>query len=117
MNIVYTIYIHIYSIYTITYIYSYKVIDIIDFDHNLSTKEKEGLCEEREGYWQHHLKTFKKFGVMNVLDSNRRFHSSTIWVILLVALSLLIHIFIQSLFSLIFLISYWLFLKVKIIFY
>ena len=31
-----------------------RVIDIIDFDQNLSTKEKEGLCEEREGYWQHH---------------------------------------------------------------
>ena len=32
-----------------------KVIDIIDFDQNLSTKEKEGLWEEREGYWQHRL--------------------------------------------------------------
>ena len=53
-----------------------KVIDIIDFDQNLSTKEKEGLCEDREGYWQHHLKIFEKFGGMNVLDSNRRFHSS-----------------------------------------
>ena len=53
-----------------------RVIDIIDFDQNLSTKEKVGLCEEREGYWQHHLKTFEKFGGMNVLDSNRRFHSS-----------------------------------------
>ena len=53
-----------------------RVIDIIDFDQNLSTKEKEGLCEERKGYWQQHLKTFEKFGGMNVLDSNRRFHSS-----------------------------------------
>ena len=53
-----------------------RIIDIIDFDQNLSTKEKEGLCEEKEGYWQHHLKTFEKFGGMNVLDSNRRFHSS-----------------------------------------
>ena len=53
-----------------------KVNDNIDFDQNLSTKEKEGLCEEREGYWQHHLKTFEKFGGMNFLDSNRRIHSS-----------------------------------------
>ena len=56
-----------------------KVIDIIDFDQNLSTKEKEGLREEREGYWQHHLKTFEKFGGMNVLDSNQGItvHSSS----------------------------------------
>ena len=52
-----------------------KVIYIFDFEQNLSTKEK-GLCEEREGYWQHHLKTFEKLGGMNVLDSNRRFNSS-----------------------------------------
>ena len=44
-----------------------KVIDNIDFDQNLITKEKEGLCEERERvYWQHHLKTLEKFGGMTV---------------------------------------------------
>ena len=26
-------------------------------------------------YWQHHLRTFEKFGGMNVLDSNQRFHN------------------------------------------
>ena len=40
-----------------------NVIDIIEFNQNLSTKEKKVLCEKREGY-------FEKFGGMNVLDSN-----------------------------------------------
>ena len=53
-----------------------KIIDIVDLDPKLSSKEKEKLCEEREGYWQHQLKTFEKFGGMNVLDSNQRFQSS-----------------------------------------
>ena len=53
-----------------------KIIDNINFDSNLSTKEKDKLCEEREGYWQHHLRTFEKFCGMNVLDSNQRFHNS-----------------------------------------
>ena len=28
-----------------------RIIDNINFDSNLSTIEKEKLCEEREGYW------------------------------------------------------------------
>ena len=53
-----------------------KIIDNVDLDPSLSTKDKEKLCEEREGYWQHHLKTFENFGGMNVLGSNQRFQSS-----------------------------------------
>ena len=53
-----------------------KIIDNVTFDNNSTTKEKEKLCEEREGYWQHHLRTFEKFGGMNVLDSNQRFLNS-----------------------------------------
>ena len=30
-----------------------KILDNINFDSNLSTKENEKLYEEREGYWQH----------------------------------------------------------------
>ena len=37
-------------IYHLLSIIRIKGIDIIDFDQNFSTKEKEGLCEEREGY-------------------------------------------------------------------
>ena len=53
-----------------------KIIDNVELDPNLCTKDKEKLCEEREGYWQHHLKTFEKFGGMNVLDSNQRSQST-----------------------------------------
>ena len=53
-----------------------KIIDNVTFNNNSTTKEKEKLCEEREGYWQHHLRTFEKFGGMNVLDSNQRFLNS-----------------------------------------
>ena len=52
------------------------IIDNINFDSNLSTTENEKFCEEREGYWQHHLRTFEKFSGMNFLDSNQRFHHS-----------------------------------------
>ena len=45
------------------------LIDTVDFPPGLDTREKERLCEEREGYWQTSLKSFEKFGGMNVLDS------------------------------------------------
>ena len=45
------------------------LIDTVQFKHGLSTKEKEKLCEEREGFWQTSLKTFERYGGMNVLDS------------------------------------------------
>ena len=49
---------------------------MVELDPKLSTLEKEKICEEREGHWQHQLKTFEKFGGMNVLDSNQRFQNS-----------------------------------------
>ena len=30
-----------------------KIIDTVDLDPKLSSREREKLCEEREGYWQH----------------------------------------------------------------
>ena len=47
------------------------VIDTVYFKPGLTTKEREKLCEEREGCWQTRLKTFERFGGMNVLDSRQ----------------------------------------------
>ena len=49
-----------------------KLIDTVEFVRSLSNPEKEKLCESREGFWQHLLKSFKKFDGMNVLGSHQR---------------------------------------------
>ena len=43
-----------------------KHVQIILFSSTViyELKKKEKSCEERKGYWQHHLRTFEKFGGM-----------------------------------------------------
>ena len=45
------------------------IVEKVAFPDNATQREKEKICEVREGHWQSNLKTLTRFGGMNVLDS------------------------------------------------